>query len=140
MMSLRRRVVRGVVGGLVATAVMSAQMVARPSTDRIGTPPPQRIADFLLPHATARERRVAAAVIHAGIGGASGLLYRVALNRGHGGIISGAIFGVAIWAVGYQLLVPMLGVLPPANRDRPARRAALLEAHLVYGTALGALS
>ena len=139
MRRLPRRVVEGVVGGLVATAVMSAQMVAAPSTERIGTPPPRRIADALFPDRPTRERRIAATVIHLAIGASSGVVYRAVVNRRRGGVVSGALFGVAIWAVGYELLAPALGVLPPAHRDRPERRTALIEAHLIFGAILGAL-
>ena len=136
----RHRVLRGVLGGLAATAVMSAQLMAAPSTARIGTPPPRRLADFLLPHSPARDRGIAAAAIHLAIGMTSGVLYRGVVRRRRGGILSGAIFGVAIWAIGYEFLVPALGVLPAAHRDRRDRRAALIEAHLIYGATLGALS
>ncbi len=133
------RVARGAVAGLVATAAMSAQMMAPPSTDRIGTPPPRRLADVLLPREPQRERRVAAAVLHLGIGVAGGVAYRSLIARRHSGPVSGALFGLVIWFVGYEIVVPALGALPPAHRDEAARRAALIEAHALYGAILGAL-
>jgi len=140
MKNLSARAVAGVIGGLVATAAMSAQMLAEPSTRRIGTPPPRRLADVLLPHDPAGEQKVAAALIHLGIGAAGGAAYRAFVSRRRGGLVSGALFGVAIWFVGYEIIVPALGVLPPAHRDSPERRAALLEAHVLYGAVLGAVS
>jgi hypothetical protein len=119
---------------------MSAHMVGQPSSGRIGTPPPQRIADTLLPSRSTAERRAAAAVIHVAIGVGSGALFGLTRRRRRVGPVAGAIFGLGVWAVGYELMVPALGVLPPAHRDEKARRAALIQAHLIYGAILGALS
>ncbi len=137
--SIGFRVARGLFAGVVATAVMSAHMLAEPSTKRIGTPPPQRIADLLFPGLPARERRIAATVIHVGIGASSGMLYRAVVRR-KPGMASGLLFGFVVYAIGYEFIVPALGLLPPAHRDSAERRVALLEAHAAYGATLGALS
>jgi hypothetical protein len=136
--SLAGRLLAGAIAGGVATAVMSAQMIAAPSTRRIGTPPPRRIADALLPGRSDTELERAATLIHLAIGAASGALYRGFVRRP--GVVSGVAFGVAIWAVGYQAVVPALGVLPVATRDDHQRQTALIEAHIVYGAALGIFS
>jgi len=119
-------------------------MLGRPSVERIGTPPPQRIAETLLSARSRDDRRAAAAIIHLGVGVGSGALYGL-LRRGRrggslGGALSGALFGLAVWAAGYEVLVPAIGALPPAHRDARGRRAALIQAHLVYGGTLGVLS
>jgi uncharacterized membrane protein YagU involved in acid resistance len=128
----------GAVAGAVATVVMSVHMLGRPSVDRIGTPPPQRIVSQLLPREPVPARRAWAVALHLGIGASAGVVY--ALTRRHRGPLSGALFGLAVWAVGYEVLVPLIGVLPPAHDDDPGRRAALLQAHLVYGAMLGAVA
>src|SRR6187402_3308460 len=125
------RVARGAVAGLVATAAMSGQMMAPPSTDRIGTPPPRRLADVLLPRESQRDRRIAATVIHLGIGVVGGVVYRVLIAPRRSGPVSGALFGLAVWLVGYEIVVPAVGALPPAHRDEQARRTALIEAHVL---------
>lgn len=140
MHTLGTRILLGAVAGAAATIVMSAQMAAPPSTARIGTLPPRRITRFLLPHASTREQSIAATPLHLAIGAVSGSLYRGLVRKRRGGILSGMVFGAAIWAIGYQIVVPLVSDLPPASRDAPTRRAALLEAHLVYGAMLGALS
>jgi hypothetical protein len=139
-MNTAQRAALGLGAGLVATALMSAHMIAEPSTAKIGTPPPRRLADTLFPASRLAERKAAATLIHLSIGAASGVIYRGLFARRRGGLLSGAVFGVAVWAVGYELVIPALGVLPPAHRDQPGRTAALLQAHLIYGAALGALS
>jgi len=139
-MGIFTSVARGAAAGAVATLIMSAHMLGRPSLERIGTPPPERLADALLPARSAKERGIAATVIHAGIGVGSGAVFGLLRNRRRSGPLSGALFGLGLWAIGYEVVVPMLGVLPPANRDARGRRAALIQAHLIYGAILGALA
>ena len=138
MSSRAARVLGGAAAGLVATAAMSAHMIGDPSRRQIGAPPPRRIADALLPREEEPTRRAAAVLLHLAIGAAGGSVY--AAGRRRHGALSGAAFGLAVWAVGYQLAVPVLGVLPPAHRDEPERRRALVRAHLIYGAVLGLLA
>ncbi len=138
MSSLPGRALGGAAAGIVATAVMSAHMLGAPSLERIGTPPPQRIADRLLPAETPATRQAAAVGVHLAIGAASGLAYGVGCRRR--GPLGGALFGVAVWAVGYQVVVPLVSDLPPARHDPSDRTVALLQAHLVFGAVLGLLS
>lgn len=53
---------------------------------------------------------------------------------------TGAAFGLAVWAAGYEGWVPAMGVLPPAHRDKRSRALTMLAAHLVYGAVLGVAS
>jgi hypothetical protein len=138
MSSLAARVLGGAVAGLVATAAMSAHMLGEPSRREIGTPPPRRIADALLPREEEPTRRAAAVLLHLAIGAGAGSVY--AARRRRHGAVGGAAFGLVVWAFGYQLAVPLLGVLPPAHRDESERRRALMRAHLIYGAVLGLLA
>ena len=138
MSSLVGRMLGGAAAGLVATAAMSAYMLGQPSRQQIGTPPPQLIADALLPREGEPARRTAAVLLHLAIGAAGGSAY--AARRRRPGAVGGAAFGMVVWAVGYQLAVPLLGILPPAHRDEPERRRALVRAHLIYGAVLGLLA
>jgi len=132
--------VRGATAGAIATLAMSEHMLGRPSVNAIGEPPPERIADAVLPSRSARERSIAATVIHLGIGIGGGALFGLLRHGRRTGPLTGALFGLGVWAVGYEAVVPALGVLPPAHRDADRRRAALLQAHLLYGAILGAFS
>ncbi len=112
-------------------------MLGEPSVEQIGTPPPQRLARQMLPRESAAVRRVAAVASHVAIGVSAGALYGARRRRGP---LTGAVYGVMVWAVGYEIVLPLLGVLPPAHRDDPGRRSALVGAHLIYGSVLGTLS
>ncbi len=139
-MGILMSVVRGAAAGAVATMAMSEHMLGRPSVNAIGEPPPERIADAVLPGRSAKERGIAATVIHLGIGIGGGALFGLLRHGRRSGPVAGALFGLGVWAVGYEAVVPALGVLPPAHRDADPRRAALLQAHLLYGAILGAFS
>jgi uncharacterized membrane protein YagU involved in acid resistance len=53
------------------------------------------------------------------------------------GPLSGAAFGLAVWAGSYLGLLPVLGILRPAT-EHPARRNALMIAsHVVWGAVAG---
>lgn len=134
---LGRSVLGGATAGIVATAAMSAQMLRRSSLDAIGTPPPQRFVDALWPSGqSVRAHRVAATALHFAIGAGGGALFGAGRRRGP---VRGTAFGVLIWAIGYEVAAPVLGVLPPAHRDRRDRQRALVQAHLIYGAVLGIL-
>ncbi len=50
--------------------------------------------------------------------------------------VSGAVFGLGVWALGYAAVLPALGILAPPE-DTPKRAATMIPAHLVYGITLG---
>ncbi len=43
------------------------------------------------------------------------------------------LFGVVFW------IIPLLGLMPPPDRDRPGRPVVMVLAHVVYGLTLGAV-
>ncbi len=131
------RVLGGAVCGVVATATMSAHMLGMPSQARIGAPPPSRLAGVVLPRRSPSEQRVAATLLHLAIGTGAGAAFGAMSRRG--GPLKGAAFGLAVWAWGYEIMLPLVGVMRPAHRDSPGRVSALIQAHLIYGATLGAL-
>ncbi|WP_248960711.1 DUF1440 domain-containing protein [Sphaerisporangium perillae] len=131
--------VRGAFSGVIATAAMSAVMVAGDRAGLMGEHPPQRIARAALPgpkHRPKPGEGVLGAVAHFGFGAVSGALFAAAVGRREPRPPLGAVYGLAIWAVSYQGWVPGLGILPPIHRDRPGRQAIMAAGHVVYGTAL----
>ena len=79
---------------------------------------------------------------HYGFGVAAGALFGVGYRRLHlplPGPLQGAAFGIAVWASSYAGWVPGLGILPAPPRDEERRPPAMVAAHLVYGTVLGAV-
>ncbi|CAN5153402.1 hypothetical protein BH24ACT1_BH24ACT1_00280 [soil metagenome] len=137
---------QGLVAGAVATVPMSAVMLVAGRTGAMGAQPPERVAENALgatgvDDTSEDEQNVAASLAHlafgAGGGAAFALLYR-RLDLPVPAVAQGAAFGLAVWAVSYQGWIPALGILPPADSDRPGRRRAMIAAHIVYGGVLGA--
>ncbi len=141
---LAREAVRGAGRGLAGTVVMSIPMLVagRPV---MGTQPPKRITVGVLRRAGVRERserqrNVAGTIAHLGFGATAGAVFTVAragLALRGPALPQGLGYGVAVWAASYKGWVPALGVLPPPERDDPARQATLLAAHLLFGAVLG---
>ena len=133
---------RGAAAGTLATAAMSALMLAAGRAGLMGRQPPEAIvrqAGAL----TAREPRgrladALAAAAHVGFGAGTGAAYAL-LPRSGRPVLRGVAVGAGVYAVSYAGWVPALGALPPADRDRRSRQAAMLVAHVVYGAVLGAL-
>lgn len=132
--------VRGAVVGLAATAAMSAFLVGAQRAGLLGKQPPRIIVESLAPELPEEESRPTSVAAHFGYGVAGGVAYRVLTRFLPGGTLSGAVFGLGIWAASYEGWLPALGILPPAHRDRPGRRWTMLAAHIVYGTVLGKLT
>ena len=72
------------------------------------------------------------------VAGASGGVYGEALSEfgAARSVPAGTIYGALVYAAGYEGWLPVLGILPPAHRDRRGRVAIMLFAHLVYGASL----
>jgi uncharacterized membrane protein YagU involved in acid resistance len=141
-MSIALRALRGARAGLTATTTMSAVMGLAEKTHLLGEPPPKKIT-------RAAMRRVAPAIAHDepaldvaswlghyGFGVSMGALYAVAHGSRRPSLVSGLLFGSAVWAVSYMGWVPAMGIMSPPRSDRPGRPEAMLLAHLVYGATL----
>ena len=149
---MTRAVVRGGPAGLAATIPMSLVMLVAGRLADMGTQPPERVAEEALGRAGAdgtseETQNLAASLAHLAFGAGGGAAFALARHslvlRGLGlavpAVAQGTIFGLGVWAVSYQGWIPALGILPPAERDRPGRRRTMIVAHLVYGATLGAL-
>ena len=133
---------RGASAGAVATAAMSALMLAAGRTGLMGRQPPEAIVRQAGALAAAEPRGrladVLAVVAHLGFGVGTGAAYAL-LPSSRRPLLRGVAMGTGVYAVSYAGWVPVLGALPSATRDRPTRQAAMLAAHVVYGAVLGAL-
>jgi hypothetical protein len=137
-MRMLTRTVRGAVAGVAATAAMSALMVGAERGGVMPGQPPRMIVDRFAPRLDASTADTVALLMHGAYGAAAGAGY--ALGRGRrASAASGAVFGVLLWAAGYEGWVPVLGVLPPAHRDDRGRVLAMVLGHATYGAVLGAL-
>src|SRR4051812_38743715 len=84
------------------------------------------------------ERTALTLVSHFGTGTATGALYGpVSRLIPLPGPLSGAAFGLSVWAGNYLGLLPALGLLRPATEHPPRRVGLMIAAHLVWGAAAG---
>jgi hypothetical protein len=127
--------------GVLATAVMSAPMLARWALQRSEPPPPMVVAENaqravgLEPkrHATP-VRHAAWLAAHAGFGGAVGIgatLWPSAARR----IPFALAYGTAVWAANYGIALPLLRLYPRVTRDSLPRALDNYVSHLVYAAA-----
>lgn len=148
---------RGLLSGLVATAAMSAVMLAAQKAGLLGHMPPRKISDRLLDAAGVRRktpepaRRALGAVLHFAFGGVCGAVFGLAravsvarasdgsARRRRAPVLAGLAYGTAIWAVSYAGWVPALGIMPMPHADRPGRPSSMVLAHWVFGATLAKL-
>ncbi len=131
---------RGAAAGVVATAAMSALMLAAGRLGLLGRQPPQAIAEQAVEVVTDEP-------VPSPVGRALGVLTHLAFGAGAGAgyallprwlppRVRGCGWALGIYGAAYQGWVPALGALPPADRDRRDRVTVMVLAHLVYGTVL----
>src|SRR3954468_21555471 len=133
-----RDVVAGAAAGMVATVAMSAAPALAARAGLLQEPPPRAIVRRLLPGLSPEAGDAGALLAHLGYGTAGGVVHRGLL--GGPGPAASALYGVALWAGGYEGWVPLIGALPPAHLDDRRRQASMAVAHVVYGAVLGALA
>ncbi|HEX7022861.1 MAG TPA: DUF6789 family protein [Trueperaceae bacterium] len=139
----------GALSGALATLPMTAFMMglqyALPPGERYPLPPRRITAEAAgragaLSELSEPELDAVTMLVHFGIGASMGGFYGLVENQLPGPpAVKGAAFGLAVWAGGYLGALPAMGLLPSATRHPPRRRALMIAAHLVYGSALGML-
>ncbi|MGB0012377.1 MAG: DUF1440 domain-containing protein [Candidatus Sulfotelmatobacter sp.] len=91
-------------------------------------------------HLTAREKRAGAIIVHYAVGSAAGAFYAVSAR--HSTAItrcSGALFGLAIWLLENNLLLPLAGMSARHNRYSLLDHANSLGEHLIFAVTTDAL-
>ena len=144
------RLLAGAVGGIAATAPMTAVMVAlqhaSPAARAQSLPPKQITVELAERAGLGREldgtgEDAATTVSHFGYGGAVGALYPYVGERLPGPtLLKGALFGLGVWAASYLGWIPAAGILRPATREPAGRNAMMIASHLVWGAATAAIS
>ena len=140
--SLPQAVAAGALAGAAATLVMSLVMLPAKWVGLLGTQPPRRIADRMIEasgggwRTPEPVRRLGTTLVHLATGAGCGAAFGVARSRSGGAgspAVVGPAFGAGIWSVAYLIAAPALKLLPPPDRDRPARPQVMFVAHLLYG-------
>ena len=137
-----RPLARGALAGLAATIPMTIamEMLWRrlPRHERYPLPP-REIIDRILPPRTGavlgeRGSRNATLIAHFSYGAAVGSLFPLITASRYP--LSGAAYGVGVWAASYQGWIPALRILKPAFRHPPRRNALMIAVHLIWGASL----
>ena len=148
-----RGLLRGLAGGVIATAAMSAVMLGAQKAGLLGQMPPKKITNSLLGALGVRRKtpepaKQALTVLnHFAFGAACGALFGAgsAVVRARSSatgrdrrlaMLAGALYGTAIWATSYAGWVPALGIMPRPADDRPGRPTSMVLAHWVFGAML----
>lgn len=137
-------ILRGGIGGLIATGVMTIHMYIAKALGLLGTPPPKRITTNMqrrLGVPVHREPETAVNVAwvaaHVGYGVGSGVLFGLLRRFVPGpGWLVGPGYGSALWAISYLKIMPSLGLFPHPSKDSRSRTVVMISAHLVYGSVL----
>lgn len=144
-------VLRGALAGTVATAPMTATMLALhrqlPRQEQYALPPREitmRITRAASMHDeidTEAERTTATLVSHFAYGAACGALYAPVAHKLPGGPVGGGVlFALGVWSGSYLGWLPVLGIRRMATEHPPRREGLMIAAHVVFGAALGWLN
>jgi hypothetical protein len=127
----------GAATGLFATAAMSVVLGIADATGIMTEQPPRRIVASLLPvRPSSRSTQALAVAAHLGYGVAAGVVFSLLPRDLRRKLEVGTTYGGVVYVAGYEGWLPMLGIFPPAHRDRRGRVATMVTAHLVYGASL----
>jgi uncharacterized membrane protein YagU involved in acid resistance len=140
-----KSLIRGATAGTVATALMSAVMLAARRLGITGELPPEKITSKLLRRhgvrPDAKQQDAIATGLHFAFGAAAGGAFGVIARRVPvPSVPLGIAYGTAIWGVSYMGWLPAVGLMPRADHDQRGRQAVMLAGHLVFGATLGVLA
>lgn len=141
------RVLTGALAGFVATGPMSLAMKLMheqlPREEQYPLPP-RAVTMEMAEGAGVKdsldesEREAATWASHFAYGTACGAVYGpLARAVDVPPPLTGALFGLAVWAGSYLGWLPAAGILRPATEHPPRRTALMIAAHLVWGVAAG---
>lgn len=139
-MGVTRALAVGALAGTAATAAMSTWMVVAERVGVMRGQPPRKVVGRLAPVSDGAAADGLAVVSHLAYGAAAGAAFGAVPLSARVRPAAGVGYGLALWAVGYEGWLPVLGVLPAAHRDRRGRVVTMVVAHALYGAVLGVLS
>lgn len=145
---LLKGAVAGLIGGLVASFVMSEYQALLSSLSKEEKKPKKKnedepanvktaeaISEDVFDHKLKKsEKEPAGEAVHYAMGAGSGLIYGIAAEVAPvttAGL--GLPFGAAVWLVADDVVVPALGLAKPATEYPLSTHAYALSSHLVYG-------
>lgn len=136
-MSLVKRSIAGSIAGAVATLPMTGEFWLARRARVIDELPPHKAIRSVTSRLPEPRLSLVAAIAHLMVGAGAGAVYGALTPQRLRGWRSGVIFGIGVWATGYEIVMPRATSMPPAHRDDRKRVVTILVAHLIYGSALG---
>ena len=139
----------GLIAGFLATMPMSVLMLTclnlLPRKEQYPLPP-QEIVEQIARVMNFRSRinnsmlKYLTIIAHFGYGTVMGGIFGFLMTFvGNAFLVSGIIYGLAVWAGSYLILLPMLKILTPATEHPKRRNVMMIFAHIVWGGALGTI-
>jgi len=138
-LAILKNAARGFAVGAVATIPMTIEFFVARRARLLDEIPPHKAIRSVAPDLKEPGRTVASGVAHLLVGGGAGAVYGALVPQRLHGWATGLLFGIGVWAIGYEGVMPAATDIPPAHRDRQSRAATIFVAHLIYGGALGAI-
>lgn len=137
----------GMAAGLIGTVSMSVPIVVARRLGFLATPPPIEIGANvarrvpLLPQRGQRGFRAIWLGGHFAYGGVCGITYVIVRRYlPSDPVLSGVLFGQAVWATSYLGVIPALGLYPGPEDDFRSRLLVMVGAHGVFGVTVGLVS
>jgi hypothetical protein len=148
--SWTRDALRGVVAGAIGTAAMTVFM----NPGLVGLLPRRYRPDLFVPRQVVQwaevmvgrpdslpptAERAIAGLTHVAYGATMGMAFALgpARVRRLPPAAAGALWGVTVWAAGYQGWLPAAGVRPPTTHQPPSKWPVPIGNHLVFGIVTG---
>lgn len=134
---------KGAQAGIIATVAMSFLMISMKKLGSFQKLGPQQVTEagfntVGLENISTRNKNIATAFAHFGFGTLLGVLFGFlsGINPNVKTVPKSILYTLAIWASGYGLTLPLLGVTPWPWRDNRTRAVSLIAEHIVYGSTL----
>jgi hypothetical protein len=145
-MALQASRVRGFVYGCLAgvngAACMTVLRLAARQAGVIDKMPPQVVQEWLSRRAGVEPpggkvgHHLADHLVHLAVGVTGGGVYGALTAPRGPSYPSGVVYGLAVWAVGFLALIPLLGIHRGAAEAETRENAVNIAAHAVYGAVL----
>lgn len=136
-------VIRGMLCGLAGTATMTALIATekmlglmreKPAPEIISANVEQAIG--LRDHLPEPLFQLSWLLQHTGYGLTAGVGYALLrrLRRAGNPVLSGSLYGIGLYLIGYAGWLPLLNLYPPPARNPRRKVAMLLMEHIIFGT------
>lgn len=141
-----KKFLTGALGGFIATIPMTAVMflMRRGSRDEREALPPHEVTTRLAEEADLNEavntpgHQAVTGVAHFAFGTTVGAVYSATVEPLRlPPALKGSLYGLTVFAMSYQSVLPGAGILPPVSERSLHRNLLLIVSHLVWGITLG---